>query len=243
MVAGGCSLTRKAGNITAPASLLNESGNILDNVERQNLSSAGFFIQKAEVELNNQSGKQKFLASIKFEYPDRYLISVKSRTGIEGARIFITKDSLIVNDRINKKMYFGSTGYLKRKLGLNQSLLPLIFGDMVTENNQRDLKQKCSEGKLGFTCVLSGVTLIYNIDCKRNKSSLVTLKSSYLQQDVNIRSEGSLKTGNILVPRNIEVEDLNTNTIIRIRFIKVENPWNGELKFIPGKGYELIELL
>jgi hypothetical protein len=212
-------------------------------VERQNLTSTGFFIQKAEVELNNQNGKQKFLSSVKFVYPDKYLISLKSRTGIEGARIYITKDSLIVNDRINKKMYFGTTLYLKRKYGLSQSLLPIIFGDLVAGNTQQELKEKCLEENLEFNYVLGGVTLNYNIDCKRNKSTLVNLKSNYLQQAVKLRSDGYLKTGNIIVPRFIEIEDLNTNTKISIRFKKIENPWNGNFKFIPGKGYELIELL
>jgi len=243
MLTGGCSLTRKAVNISSAASLSYGSGNILENVERQNITSTGFFIQKAEVELNIKNEKQKLLASIKFEYPDKYLISLKSRTGIEGARIYITKDSLIVNDRINKKMYFGTTINLKKKFGLSQSLLPLAFGDLVAGNIQKDLKQKCFEDNLEYNFVLGAVRLNYNIDCRRNKSSLVTLKSDFLEHSVKLRSEGYVKTGSILVPRIIEIEDLNTNTKIRIRFKKIEDPWNGNLKFIPGKGYELIELL
>lgn len=243
ILTGSCSLSRKAGNISPYNSSANKSGNILQEAERLNLSSTGFYIQKAEVELDNQNGKQKFLSSIKFVYPDKYLISLKSRTGIEGARIYITKDSLIVNDRINKKMYFGTTLYLKRKYGLSQSLLPLVFGDLVAGNTQQDLKEKCIEDNLGFNYVLGGVTINYNIDCKRSKSTLVTLKSNYLQQTVKFKSEGYQKTGSIIVPRIIEIEDLNTNTKIRIRFKKIEVPWNGNFKFIPGKGYELIELL
>jgi hypothetical protein len=243
ILAGGCSLSRKAGYVPSAGSLSLESENYLENVIRQNISSKGFFIKKADVELNDQSGKQKFLASIKFEFPDKYLISLKSKTGIEGARIYITKDSLIVNDRVNKRMYFGTKGYLRSKFGLNQSLLPLIFGDLITENNRQDLKPKCLGGKIQFVCVLGGVTLNYIIDCKRYKSSLVTLKSNYLQQNVIIRNEGYLKTGSIILPDNVQIEDLNTNTTIRIKFLKLEYPWNGKLKFIPGKGYELIELL
>ena len=87
IIAGGCSVARKTVNTTIVTTT--ESKSILDITERQNISSAGFFIQKAEVEYNNQYGSQKFLASIKFEYPDKYLISLKSRTGIEGVRIFI----------------------------------------------------------------------------------------------------------------------------------------------------------
>ena len=69
---------------------------------------------------------------LKFEYPDKYLISIKSRTGIEGARIYISEDTILFNDRINKKMYYGSSLYLKRKYGLTTNFLPLIFGDIVS---------------------------------------------------------------------------------------------------------------
>jgi hypothetical protein len=243
LLAGGCSLTKRAGNVTIPFTVIKETGNVIENVILQNLSSTGFFIQKAEIELNNLNGKQKFLASIKFEFPDKYLISIKSRTGIEGARIYITKDSVIVNDRINKKMYFGTTFNLIRKYGLNQSLLPLVFGDLLVEKNQKMLQEKCLDDNLEFNCVLRGVSLNYELDCKKKKSLKVTLRNNYLQKDVIIISEGYVKTGNILIPRVIEVEELNTNIKIRIKYLRVEYPWNGNVKFVPGKGYELIELL
>ena len=31
--------------------------------------------------------------------------------------------------------------------------------------------------------------------------------------------------------------------VIKIKVIKVDAPWSGNIKFIPGKGYELIELI
>jgi hypothetical protein len=82
IIAVGCSLTRMAENVSAPVSGETESDNIVENVTRQNLTSGGFFIQKAEIEFINLNGKQKFLATVKFEYPDKFLISLKSKTGI-----------------------------------------------------------------------------------------------------------------------------------------------------------------
>ena len=40
------------------------------------------------------------MATIKYELPDKYLISIRSKAGIEAARIFITKDTVLINDRI-----------------------------------------------------------------------------------------------------------------------------------------------
>ena len=59
--------------------------------------------------------------------PDKFLISIKSHTGIEVARIFLTGDSIMINDRINKKLYYGSTSYLKNKYGLTTAVFPVIW--------------------------------------------------------------------------------------------------------------------
>lgn len=217
--------------------------NVLEIVEKQNISSSGFIIQKAEIEFTNQYGSQKFLANIKFEYPGKYLISLKSRTGIEGVRIFINDDSLFVNDRINKMLYFGTPLYLKRKLGISTNLLPLIFGDLVLKNGQKNTKENCVNDILLFNCIVDGVSLNYQIDCKKGKTASVKLRNSYLSESVSVKSHGYMKAGTSLMPKYLDIEDLNSNIKIRIRYIKFDQPWSGTVKFVPGKGYELKELL
>jgi hypothetical protein len=48
---------------------------------------------------------------------------------------------------------------------------------------------------------------------------------------------------NKLLPRIIEIADMEYNTRVRIKIIKTEYPWNGNVTFVPGKGYELSEIL
>jgi hypothetical protein len=242
-LAVGCSVTRKAGNVKYPES--NEAGseNIYERVTRQNITSASFFIQKAEVEFITGSEKKKFLASIKFEYPDKFLFSLKSKTGIEGARIFINKDSLLVNDRINKKMYFGTTLNLKRKFGLNQSVIPLIFGDMLVDSKLCAETGNCENNKLRVDCNIRGITMNYSIDCKKSKVEQINLGNSNLKDNININYSSFVFLNNSLIPRIIEIADMQYNMRVRIRIIKTEYPWNGNVKFMPGKGYELIEIL
>ena len=67
----------------------------LNPSEDQNITNTDFYIQKAEIEFTNKDNRQKFLCSIKYQRPDKYLISIKSRTGIEGARIYVSEDSII----------------------------------------------------------------------------------------------------------------------------------------------------
>jgi len=52
-----------------------------------------------------------------------------------------------------------------------------------------------------------------------------------------------LKLDNILIPGIIEFTDSQYDIFVKIRIVKVEYPWDGNVKFIPGKGYEIIDLI
>jgi len=242
LVAGGCSIFRHNGSTGADNSGKVISGNILEDVENQNVTQNGFFIQKAEIEFNTSVATDKFFASIKFEKPDRYLISLKSRTGIEGARIIISGDSIRMNDRINKKLYSGTSIYLEKKYGFSQSLLPLIFGDLILENRCKIGLEKCIEDKLTLDCQIKGVALSYVIDCKRVKVISVDQVKSVNNDGIKIRYAKYFNPGNILIPRIIEFSDIRFDIRIKIKVLKMQYPWNGHISFIPGKDYELIEL-
>ena len=240
---GACSVSRKMRSDTYPVSGDSSSGNVFERVIKQNFTSEGFYVQKAEIEFITQTEKKKFLGSIKFKYPDKFLISLKSRTGIEGARIYINKDSVIVNDRINKKMYFGTAMDLKRKFGLNQSFIPLLFGDMFTDNRFNAEEGKCVDNKLRVNWNVRGVAMIYNIDCKRSKIAQINLENNNLKENINISYSNFIFLNKSLIPRNIEIEDVKYSIKVRIKIIKTEYPWNGDVRFVPGKGYEIIEIL
>lgn len=240
---GGCSVTRNIEKGALENSNKVLSLSIAESVKFQNLTDTSFFIQKAEIEVINKDGKEKFIGTIKYEKPDKYLISIKSRTGIEGARIFISKDSILINDRINKKIYFANSFYLKRKYGLPLSCFPLIFGDIVLEKNCDTGQIRCSEDKMNIDCLVNGLRLRYDIDCKKRKVILVNQMDNFVQDGIKIRYESFFKLGNMFFPGIVELEDNQYNTTIKIKFSKIEFPWNGNVKFVPGKGYELIELV
>lgn len=216
---------------------------ILERAEKQNLTKTGFFIQKAEIEIFSNNGKEKLIGNIKFEYPEKYLISLRSRSGIEGARIYISKDSILVNDRINKKLYFGNSYYVKKKYGIDQNFLPLLLGDIIIQLNAQSEKEKCSGETYRKSCVVRGVSLNYNIDCKKGKTVLVNNINSTGSEDFSVKYDKFFNSGNGLVPGIIEFEETAYSVNIRIKIVKIESPWPGKIKFVPGKDYELIELV
>jgi hypothetical protein len=230
----GCAATKNRSAIS-PVSL---SGNIIENTKYQNISNNSFFIEKAEIELLTDEGKEKFVGTIKFEKPDKYLISLKSRTGIEGARIYITKDTILINDRINKKLYSGTAAYLNHKYGISVNLLPLIFGDVFLDSKCDKKEVICSGEKASIDCSIKGTLIKYEIDCKRSKTGAVSLG----EEDINLKFDKYFVLSNILVPRTVEFRANKYKMSINIRIVKVEYPWNGNISFVPGKGYELIEL-
>lgn len=239
----GCSITRNVSKINLESSNRLLSKSVVESVTEQNITNTGFFIQKAEIEFINEKGKEIFISSIKYEKPDKYLISLKSRSGIEGARIYITNDTILVNDRISKVVYYGTAYYLRNKYGFSQAALPLIFGDIIIDKSCENSPAKCSEEKVNIRCGVKGLSLNYSIDCKKRKTILVDQMSNYVKQSPNIKYEKFFIVGSILIPKMIEINDYEYNTTIRIKILKIETPWSGNIKFIPGKGYELIKLV
>jgi hypothetical protein len=240
---GGCSISKKLENTTSEYSSKHITDNILEDVKEKNITNLNFYIEKAEIEILTERGTEKYTGNIKFEKPDKYLISLKSRSGIEGARIYISNDSILVNDRINRKLYYANASYLEKKYGFNISCLPLIFGDIVLEKGYEESKGKCLENRFKIDCLVKGLRLSYNIDCNKRKVISVYESNNYVQQSFRIKYDSFLSIKDFLIPKVMEFEENQHNIHIRIKIKKVEFLWNGIIKFIPGRGYELIKLV
>lgn len=239
----GCSVTRNlykglSDNPNKPI-----PGNIAENIENQNITSTGFFIQKADIEMTSSNGKDKFIGTIKFQKPDKYLVSIRTRTGIEGARIFISGDSVLINDRINKKMYSGTSVNLMKKYGISQYFLPVVFGDIILDKHCGEGAEKCDGNNFKIECIVKGVALKYNIDCKRRKVIAVDQGNGNSADVIKINFNSFQNIGSKLIPGFIELNDPQHDIKIKMKLSKILLPWDGVINFIPGKGYEIIELV
>jgi hypothetical protein len=114
---------------------------------------------------------------------------------------------------------------------------------MDFQGNFRNNDNKCIEDRLKLECEVKGVNLNYSIDCKKRKVILVDQINNLVQPGVKIKYDRFHIIGDIFVPETMELIDYQYNTTIKIKVIKIKKPWNGNIKFIPGKGYELIELV
>jgi hypothetical protein len=113
----------------------------------------------------------------------------------------------------------------------------------VLEKGYEENRKKCLENRFKIDCLVKGISLNYEIDCKKRKISSVNDINNYVQQNVRFKYEGFLSIADILIPKIIEFDVNQYNTHMRIKIKKVVCPWSGSIKFIPGRGYELIELV
>lgn len=241
ILVSGCSVLKKESGQEKRPATLSQGKFKLSGLEEQNITGSNFFIQKAEIELDSDGENQKFLASIKFVCPDKYLVSLRSRSGIEAARIYITADTILVNDRINKSLYYGKPQVLARRYGISFDLLPVFFGDFIKGNDLSDKEIVCSGGNAVINCVVKGIPIEYTVDCDSRKVISAHKEGSMNSSYAELEYGNFISKGTGLLP---SVISLNFNkTVIGIKIIKVDSPWEGSIEFVPGNRYKLIELL
>lgn len=216
--------------------------NDLEKVEDRNITNQNFFITKADIEIYGSEGTEKAILSIKYLFPGEYLLSIRNRTGIEAARIFISKDSVLVNDRINRKLYYGSRADLVEKYGVDQSIIPILLGDFVTGDYVNEKSGICMNGSLERICNVGGITINYILDCKRLKVISAVAKSGKTGEPIKLNFSGFKKGDKFVIPGEIEIKNIRKIEKIILKIRKLEYPWEGSIDFIPGSRYEALPL-
>ena len=233
-----CSVVRRSKKIDYSALNINKTETRLENLKSQNITASNFFIQKAEIGISSHGEKEKVIGSIKYEKPDKFLISIKNRTGIEALRIFISIDTILVNDRINRKLLYAAPDYLRSKYGISNKLFAIILGDYISDNVSEQGITNCMNGKLDLDEEAGGIKIKYIINCKFNKVLFASTEERFKGRKIEVRFDNFRKRGDILAPQKIEIIDINAMTNIVIHIKKIEYPWSGKIEFIPGSRYE-----
>jgi hypothetical protein len=231
ILTSGCSVFKRSATRNNQLSDSADREILFENVERQNITANSFYIQKADIEINTPMGSEKFLGSLKFEKPDKYLLS-----------IFISKDTILVNDRINRKMYYGSADQMNLKYGVSFSEIPLIFGDFALDTAQISTIQDCSAGKINIETYLKGTKGNYVIDCRKGKLAKALIINGSNKTGIEILYTNYLKHSSGLLPGVVQMNDLEKKIEIKLKIRKIEAPWIGKVEFIPGKQYENLQL-
>jgi hypothetical protein len=237
-----CSATRKARNAGSNTGGEIIAENSLESVIRNNLSNNDFNIQKAEITVIQDNISVRFIADIKFKKPDSLLITVKSKTGIEAGRAFITRDTLIIKDRINKKLLVGKPETLGTKYGIDPLFIFAVLGDIVIEEKDRAGLMECIKGEFRKEFNIHGRNVEYVIDCERKK-----LKQTYFEGDINtgnvtIGLSNIVNSGSIKYPERVEINDDLKSLEIIMEIKKIVSPWLGKIGSVAMQGYKVIKI-
>lgn len=242
LILSGCSASRKSGRTTSNSTRETAVENSMESIINNNLSKENFYIQKADIKVTQDNVSVRFTASIKFRKPDTLLIVVRSRAGIDAGRAFITKDTILINDRINKKLLVGDPEIIESKYGIDPLFIFTVLGDVILDEKEINKSLECKKGIYSSEFEMSNKTVEYTIDCSKKKA-------------VRAYFEGDIRTGNITIdysdiaisaglkyPQKIEIADDLKSLNILLEIKKIESPWNGKIEFVRGSGYKVVKI-
>lgn len=233
LLLSGCGIFRKRSGDAGGSYAAGELS--VDGVIGTNLTGSDFFVPKAEVDFRSEEFQQDFTASIKFKMPDEYLVSVRW-AGIEAARVYFNSDTVLVNDRISRTLYYGKPADLELKYGINPSIMALILGDYIGSKSDSG-KHKCQNGVTLFEENAKGKRFIYTIDCRKRKLVMAEQDRGILGNRT-LEYSGFTEIGGASAPTRIRIKADNPQSTIDIKINDIVKPWNGTLEFIPGNRYK-----
>ncbi len=240
ILASACSVSRR--NVVVYEESELDKLSLFDRTRERNITGTDFNIRKAEIEINNNDQKQKLLANLKYKTPGTYLLSIRGKTGIEAARVYITKDTILVNDRINKRLFYGSTTFLEQKYGISAEALPLVFGDFIFGLQYENNKEKCEGGEEKFQASFKDRAVEGTIDCKKNKITSNKLGDVMGGNAINFTYSDFNYSGRLIYPMKIRIEDIEEKTMINVTIKSIEFVKNENIEFIPGSKYDKVLL-
>ena len=230
----GCSVKKAA--FTSDNSGVKRSV-IVSDVAALNYTAQPFFISRAEINLVAGNESQKLISTIRFAQPDSFLISVRTFTGIEAARILLTKDSVLVNDRINRVLYLGSQDDVKQKYGFDIYYFPVLLGDLITNSPSTTALGKPFSQRIGGADVIN-----YFVNDQNLKAEKITLGHEFWEDNISISFADFGKEGKMIFPQDIRIDKFANFDRIEIKIKKIEFNTDSKITFIPGRNFSRVKI-
>jgi hypothetical protein len=215
---------------------------VLDRTIHRNLGNGGFFIHKGRVMTSGESGRISLFFTMKFVPPSNYLISLRSKTGIEAFRIYLTSDTVLVNDRLNKCVLYGNIRDFERISGIPAALLNVSYGDLFYVDPKLQPDEICLDNEIRLNEFFLGLMVKSTIDCKNEKVKSVLVTTGVPDEFITIEYKKA-REDYYGLPRKVEVNDFRRKIRITLSLDKYTAPWIGDIEFIPGSGYVVKPLI
>jgi hypothetical protein len=200
-----------------------------------------YFIEKGTISIKNNNKLTKYIFNLKCKKTEDYLISIRNTAGIEGAKVFLTEDTVLVNDRINKRVLFGNPADIEKISGYPLFLIKIALGDLILNEKYDRTFENCKNNKKIFIVNYQGKLINQTVDCIKKRPIITEIEAGITNKNIKIYFKKYLKNER-LYPVKIEIVNEERNINIRIKIERLTAPWEGNIEFMPGKGYELKRL-
>jgi hypothetical protein len=215
---------------------------VLLRTAQRNISNSGFFIHKGRIQTSGESGRISLFFSMKYLPPYSYLISLRSKTGMEAFRIYLTSDTVLINDRLNKSVLYGNIGDFERITGLPAALLKVSYGDLFIVDPKMRPEEVCIDDEIKINEYFLGLMVKTTIDCVNEKVKAVMLTTGVPDEFITIEYKNR-RDDQIGLPKKVEINDFRRKIKITLSLDKYTTPWIGDIEFIPGTGYSVKPLI
>ena len=239
IIVAGCSVKRKSLS-SAKDSDFTEMLNVSDITEL-NFTAQSFFIQRADLNIRGNGGSQKAMATIRYAKPDSFLISVRALSVLEVARILITSDTILINDRLNSTLYFGSNQNVKKKYGFDLMVFPVLLGDLIT-GSQTLTGINCNGGNAVLREKKGDYILNYFIDCETKKCKRVTIENEFIGDDISIEFDNFDKADKMIFPTYLKINNFANFASFEMEVKRIDFNVDSEIEFVPGRNYKRVEI-
>jgi hypothetical protein len=235
----GCSSLKKASEGNDISVAENEK-EIINKVEANNLLYKSFYITKGSVEIKSINENRKLLFTLKHNQADQFLLVLRNNMGIEGARIYLSDDTLLINDRINKKLMYGKASDIQKITGIPLFFKSLLLGDKIEKASVLRESLETKEGKIYLNQYKEGFTGRSLIDIKEGKIKYCSWNKGPGTKEILIKY--SKFNRDYRIPGSISFEDSKDSVSVLIKINKIDMAFSEKIEFIPGAGYKTEEL-
>ncbi|MFN8241976.1 MAG: DUF4292 domain-containing protein [Bacteroidales bacterium] len=237
LLLASCATTKKTSGGTEELNI-HKRDSLLGKTLLKNVSFDGYFIEKGRISSSGQEGRISLFFNMKCQAKGVYMISLRSFAGLEAFRVYIDKDTVLVNDRLNQVLLKGDPVDFEKITGLPFELLNIITGDFFPGKSLDEKSNGCRNGVTKYSGYLRGLLLDYEIDCNKSKVRSLKIGTGVGERNITLNYSGYRSMGK-MVPRKVNIVDELRRVKITLKIEKISNPWFGEINFTPGKGYKV----
>ena len=214
---------------------------IVDQLIKNNINGEDYNVIKGSVSVRGSNRQGKYIFSLRHKAPDTYLLSIKNSLGIEGGRIFITQDTLLINDRINRKVLYGKPEMIVKLTGIPIFFKELIFGDVVLKSELKEEQIEIYDNKVFMYQMVGGFIGRSQINTSLNKITNARWSNGTGINEIQISYSNFDKAGKHF-PRKIQIRSVKETSDLIIRMDKIDFGLIDSIKFIPGGNYTYEEI-